>query len=451
MTTNDDLPPRRPDETGPAAGKISDEIDLIDESVARITDAQVNEHLRRVLRRSGYIGQPAGHWAPDRIGAPLVSMGFSMGTVITPEQGVIADLVANARTNARLAGERLQQAEKALEDARRKAEEIVAASREEADRRIDYALKQAAEMLRAAREQSGQIITGAHREAENIIAAAQDSRESQMQSRWLPTADFEDTSTVAWNFDLGRVNPGESWVLPTLYFSPTDGGNLTPVRGVVSPRGVAEPAVGLTWSSSPLVEGASDYIVFHGRSGREFRGVASRGTIEALLQSSAGSPWKLARNAEKLPGPQSQVRFAPYAPLGKIFIARHGMWDSEQAAGHRVFVSQAKSVMSVLGRQRVDTERMARYVIDSEYLDLLIDDIGCPAGPDNTAFISAVIEYIGRYHGFPESTDSLRPDCRGDHTAAAVYQGDGNLVMYTPDGAVPGRWLRIIARDACKR
>jgi hypothetical protein len=79
MTTNDDLPPRQPEENEPTGDKIVDEVDLVNESVARITDAEVNEHLRRVLSQSGYTGQPAGRRPANRMGGPLVSMSFSTG------------------------------------------------------------------------------------------------------------------------------------------------------------------------------------------------------------------------------------------------------------------------------------------------------------------------------------------------------------------------------------
>jgi NAD dependent epimerase/dehydratase family len=55
MTTNDDMTPRQPDENEPLE-QIGDELDLVDETVARITNTEVNEHLRKVLSRSGYGG-----------------------------------------------------------------------------------------------------------------------------------------------------------------------------------------------------------------------------------------------------------------------------------------------------------------------------------------------------------------------------------------------------------
>jgi hypothetical protein len=56
MTTNGDMTPRQPDDTEPLSG---DELDLIDQAVARITDTEVNEHLRRALNQSGHSGPAA--------------------------------------------------------------------------------------------------------------------------------------------------------------------------------------------------------------------------------------------------------------------------------------------------------------------------------------------------------------------------------------------------------
>jgi hypothetical protein len=52
-----DTPPRQPDENEPLDHPdrdVLDFIDFIDETVARITDADVDEHLRKVLGQAGY-------------------------------------------------------------------------------------------------------------------------------------------------------------------------------------------------------------------------------------------------------------------------------------------------------------------------------------------------------------------------------------------------------------
>ena len=169
MTTNDDMTPRQPDEDEPVEELFGDALDIVDEAVARITDAEVNEHLRKVLIQSGYTGQLTGLWPPHRI-----ELNYSMD-VIASEHRAIADLAATARANAKLSSERLQQAQETLEAARQQAGQILGAARDEADE----ALKQAAKMVRDAREQSEQIISDARREAEQIITAARDSHANQ--------------------------------------------------------------------------------------------------------------------------------------------------------------------------------------------------------------------------------------------------------------------------------
>lgn len=62
MTTNSDKFPRQPDDREPlnehAAG---DELDLVDETVAKITDAEVEEQLRRVLDQSASVPERIWH------------------------------------------------------------------------------------------------------------------------------------------------------------------------------------------------------------------------------------------------------------------------------------------------------------------------------------------------------------------------------------------------------
>jgi hypothetical protein len=159
MTTNDDMTPRQPDEDEPIEKLFSDTLDHVDETVARITDAEVNEHLRKVLSQSGYTGQLTDPWPQDRI-----ELDYSMAAGIAAEHRAIADLAATARVNTELSSERLQQAQETLEVARQQAEQIVSAARDEADE----ALQQAAKMVRDARQKSEQIISDAHCEAEQV-------------------------------------------------------------------------------------------------------------------------------------------------------------------------------------------------------------------------------------------------------------------------------------------
>src|SRR5690242_4290817 len=56
MTTNDDMSPRHPSDCDTPDRVIGDDLDAVDETVAQITDAEVEEQLRRVLDQSGHAG-----------------------------------------------------------------------------------------------------------------------------------------------------------------------------------------------------------------------------------------------------------------------------------------------------------------------------------------------------------------------------------------------------------
>jgi DNA-directed RNA polymerase specialized sigma24 family protein len=76
VTTNDDKLFRQRDEDEPLEDLIGDVLDLADQTVARITDAEVDEHLRAVLTQSGYAGtgEPAGPAEPGRSAASGIEM-----------------------------------------------------------------------------------------------------------------------------------------------------------------------------------------------------------------------------------------------------------------------------------------------------------------------------------------------------------------------------------------
>ena len=62
MTTNDDMNPRQPDEDEPIEELLGDVLDLVDKTVARITDAEVDEHLRKALSQPGNPSQIPALW-----------------------------------------------------------------------------------------------------------------------------------------------------------------------------------------------------------------------------------------------------------------------------------------------------------------------------------------------------------------------------------------------------
>jgi hypothetical protein len=68
---NNDMPPHRPDENEPHDQSARDVLDFIDEAAARITDADVDKHLRNVLDQTGYRRRhaPDAH-GPAALGGP---------------------------------------------------------------------------------------------------------------------------------------------------------------------------------------------------------------------------------------------------------------------------------------------------------------------------------------------------------------------------------------------
>src|SRR5690348_5540154 len=98
MTTNDDMNPRRPDETEQPEELLSDALDRIDETVARITDADVSEHLRKVLSQSGYTGQMPGRWQLQH----HIDLDCALDSALEPEYQAMANLAATVRANTRL-------------------------------------------------------------------------------------------------------------------------------------------------------------------------------------------------------------------------------------------------------------------------------------------------------------------------------------------------------------
>jgi vacuolar-type H+-ATPase subunit H len=175
MTTNDDMNPRQPDEDEPIEDLVGDVLDLVDKTVARITDAEVDEHLRKVLSQSGYTeGLPSDLWRSHKEAAVMFAdqSCSSTGSGKSPEGDVIAKLTASlreydqlTRINAERSRLRLRESQKVLDAAREKTRLIIAAARDEG-------LNVAARMIREAREQAAQIVSDAREQANGIIDEA---------------------------------------------------------------------------------------------------------------------------------------------------------------------------------------------------------------------------------------------------------------------------------------
>jgi len=96
-SANHDMPPRQPDENEPVDHPAPDFLDYIDETVTRITNADVDEHLRKVLDQSGYrsrqieappLNRPAGD--PPAANAPR---GRSFSRFLIALSGAVPEIV----------------------------------------------------------------------------------------------------------------------------------------------------------------------------------------------------------------------------------------------------------------------------------------------------------------------------------------------------------------------
>lgn len=65
-SANHDMPPRQPEESKPADKPAPDVLDFIDETVARITDTDVDDRLRDVLSQAGYRSRHTGVTPPQQ-------------------------------------------------------------------------------------------------------------------------------------------------------------------------------------------------------------------------------------------------------------------------------------------------------------------------------------------------------------------------------------------------
>lgn len=191
-----------------------DELDAIDQAVARITDADIDARLRKVL------GQPAP-------GVPLPGLNdFDLTASVTglcdPARifGELADLAARAGAAEAAAVQQLRQAREAVEAARRDAAQIVAEAREE----TDTALTQAAQMLRDARAAAAQMLRDARAEADEIMGEARTAARQMITVRHvLATGQHSPTDQPA----EASANSGEPSGLAARRRIPADRGHDT--------------------------------------------------------------------------------------------------------------------------------------------------------------------------------------------------------------------------------
>jgi hypothetical protein len=167
------------DDSFPLASDLGDNVlDYIDETVAAISGAEVEERLRSTLRRAGYL-------CPDEgLIGDVPAYPFADGTESRGDAGQVAAEPEILLAGAIAADEAQrwilrQWARAELRAARREAERVTAEAREEADR----ALSQAAGIVRDARNQAQRILDDACREAEEIREAARRTAPTALPGR----------------------------------------------------------------------------------------------------------------------------------------------------------------------------------------------------------------------------------------------------------------------------
>jgi hypothetical protein len=189
MIPNDDTPPRQPGEDEPLEHDADDVLDFIDKTVARITDADVDEHLRKVLNQAGYSRTdppPRSNVMGFRKGPGMTLRIFTakaLEGILTGESNDnVTDLIDAAilMSSAEHRCERLWQ-EQIAEDAQHEADQIVAEAREKSDE----ALSQAAKIVREAREQAARIISEASSKADQILENARLKRSEILEEVYL--------------------------------------------------------------------------------------------------------------------------------------------------------------------------------------------------------------------------------------------------------------------------
>src|SRR6266851_7883642 len=92
MTTNGDMTPHRPDDQEPLARLFGEVFDLIDETVTRITDGEVEDQLRRVLDQPGR--PPRRPQAPHLPGHPYQDEAVTDDCQAAPTPPGLKDLAA---------------------------------------------------------------------------------------------------------------------------------------------------------------------------------------------------------------------------------------------------------------------------------------------------------------------------------------------------------------------
>ena len=143
------------------------------------------ERLRRVLNQPDRGAQLTGlqlaqltglqpRYDAERCVDPVDLIG-SMEAAAAAARAAAADIIADAQLKARASTDELRRAQEAVAAARQQAEQIVTGARTEADKALDLAAK----VVRDARDQAEQILSEARNEAEQILTAARNQQAHQ--------------------------------------------------------------------------------------------------------------------------------------------------------------------------------------------------------------------------------------------------------------------------------
>lgn len=167
-TSDDNITPGQPGEDESLTDLFRDVFDRIDETVAGITDAEVEQRMQQALfRAAAGTGFPE---PPDTGNAPAASAceWAEAGTVLSAARHAAAEIITGAWRQAKFWAAEAQSAARAASTAQRDADQIIAGAR----RHADAALDRAAEIVSRARQDADQIIAEARENAELITAEA---------------------------------------------------------------------------------------------------------------------------------------------------------------------------------------------------------------------------------------------------------------------------------------
>jgi vacuolar-type H+-ATPase subunit H len=169
MTTNGDTAPSQPEAQEPLEQLLGEVLDLVDETVAQITDDLIEERLRRILDQSGHSSRMP---EPPSLEAPITSVGPVLKHELGQAKAPAISHAAVLRLAAEITASVRRAAGQAMADAREQSERIITEARQEAERTITETRAEAERIITEARQEAERTITETRAEAERIITEA---------------------------------------------------------------------------------------------------------------------------------------------------------------------------------------------------------------------------------------------------------------------------------------